>query len=109
MVYDVSFRATNGFTPGIRPYIYPTGNAGIRATIANASLAVLRGDGIVSAPLHSREVYSSQFNYSISEDTYIRLKDSSKYCLQCEWRDVLMEMALLVYSSIVLYLPAAVQ
>ena len=73
--------ATNGFTPvGIRAMtFYPTGNVGIRATIANASLAVLRGDGIEGTAVFQGEIYSSQFNYSISEDTYIRPgKDSSK-------------------------------
>lgn len=76
--------ATNGFTPvGIRAMtFYPTGNVGIRATIANASLAVLRGNGIEGTAVFQGGTYSSQFNYSIAEDTYIRPgKDSSKVYL----------------------------
>ncbi|MBL0136010.1 MAG: hypothetical protein IPP79_19525 [Chitinophagaceae bacterium] len=72
--------ASTGFTPWVLGHdIFQLAMLGIRARIANASLAVLRGDGIEGTAVFQGEIYSSQFNYSISEDTYIRPgKDSSK-------------------------------
>jgi len=85
MAIDMFPSGTSGsFTPvGIRAMtFFPTGNVGIRAGIANASLAVLRGDGIEGTAVFQGSIYSSQFNYNFSEDTYIRPgKDSSKVYL----------------------------
>ncbi|MES2431543.1 MAG: tail fiber domain-containing protein [Bacteroidota bacterium] len=54
--------------------IYNNGNIGIRRSTPNSSLHIARGDGADGTiMIESPEVgYSSHFNYSTSEDTYIR-------------------------------------
>jgi Chaperone of endosialidase len=60
----------------------PAGNVGIRAGIANASLAVARGDGIDGTAVFQGANHRTNFNYGASEDTYIRSgRDSTKVFL----------------------------
>ena len=64
----------NAFTPaGVRAItIAPNGNTSIRTGFSTASLAVGRGDGYDGTAVFAGTQHWSHFNYSTSEDTYIR-------------------------------------
>ncbi|MES2648925.1 MAG: tail fiber domain-containing protein [Bacteroidota bacterium] len=75
MGIDMFASGTAGsFTPaGRRAMTFtPAGNVGIRTGIANASLAVARGEGVDGSVAFQGEVYTSYFNKGAGEDTYIR-------------------------------------
>ena len=75
--------ANNYTGAGIRAMTFnPAGNVGIRTGIANASLAVARGDGIDGTAVFQGANHRTNFNYGASEDTYIRSgRDSTKVLL----------------------------
>lgn len=75
--------ANNYTGAGIRAMTFnPAGNVGIRTGIANASLAVARGDGIDGTAVFQGATHRTNFNYGASEDTYIRSgRDSTKVLL----------------------------
>jgi hypothetical protein len=64
----------NSNTPvGVRAItIASNGNTSIRGTNTNATLVVARGDGAEGTAVFQGPTHSSHFNYSLTEDTYIR-------------------------------------
>lgn len=52
--------------------LLPSGNVGIRGAYANATLSVARGTGTEGTALFYGTQWSSHFNYSTTENTYIR-------------------------------------
>ena len=64
----------NNYTPGaVRGItIANNGNTSIRGSYMGASLVVARGDGTEGTAVFQGPTYSSHFNYSTTEDTYIR-------------------------------------
>lgn len=62
--------STPGGTRGLT--IFSNGNMAIRTGTANATLTVGRGDGFAGTAVFASSQHSSHFNYSASEDTYIR-------------------------------------
>jgi len=64
----------NNYTPdGVSAItVANNGNTSIRGTYSGASLNVARGDGYEGTAVFQGPTYSSHFNYSTTEDTYIR-------------------------------------
>jgi len=64
----------NNYTPeGVRAItVASNGNTSIRGSFTGASLVVARGDGFEGTAVFQGPIHSSHFNYSTTEDTYIR-------------------------------------